>query len=157
MSQIANSLSVTMTHVPYKGGGPLTTDALGGHVPPAISSIALLSPHIQTSALRPLAVTSAARAAQLPGTSTISELGLTGFGAESWWGMLAPAKTPPDIIDRTNSAMAEVLQAPVVKETLTEQGVDYRLSSPADFGSFVEGEIKRWAKVVKDNKIVLGD
>jgi tripartite-type tricarboxylate transporter receptor subunit TctC len=148
MSQIANALNVTMTHVPYKGGGPLTTDALGGHVPLAIASIALLSPHIQTGALRPLAVTSAAPAAQLPGTPTIGELGLTGFEAESWWGMLAPAKTPPDIIDRMNRAMAEALQAPVVKQSLTEQGVDYRLSSPADFGGFVEGEIKRWAKVV---------
>jgi tripartite-type tricarboxylate transporter receptor subunit TctC len=157
MSQIANALNVTMTHVPYKGGGPLTTDALGGHVPVAIASIALLSPHIHAGALRPLAVTSAARTAQLPETPTISELGLTGFESESWWGVLAPAKTPPEIIARMNSAMAEALQAPIVKQSLTEQGVDYRLSSPADFGSFVEGEIKRWTKVVKDNKITLGD
>ena len=157
MTQIGNALDVTMTHVPYKGGGPLTTDALGGHVPVAIASILLLSPHISAGALRPLAVTSAKRAAQLPDTPTISELGIAGFGAESWWGLLAPAKTPPEIIARMNAAMAEALQTPVVKQSLTEQGVDYRLSSPDEFGRFLEAEVARWAKVVKDNKIVLGE
>ena len=155
MSQIGNGLGVNMTHVPYKGGGPLVTDAIGGHVPIAIASIALLSPHVKSGALRPLAVTSAKRVAQLPQTPTISELGVAGFDAESWWGLLAPAKTPPDIIARMNAAMVEALQDPTVKQGLSEQGVDYRLSSPEAFGRFVEDEIKRWAKVVKDNKIVV--
>jgi tripartite-type tricarboxylate transporter receptor subunit TctC len=157
MTQIGNALDVTLTHVPYKGGGPLTTDALGGHVPLAIASIALLSPHVSAGSLRPLAVTSARRAAQLPDTPTISELGIAGFDAEAWWGLLAPAKTPPEIIARMNAAMAEALQTPVVKQSLTEQGVDYRLSSPDEFGRFLEAEVTRWAKVVKDNKIVLGE
>ena len=157
MTQIGNALDVTLTHVPYKGGGPLTTDALGGHVPLAIASIALLSPHVSAGSLRPLAVTSAKRAAQLPDTPTISELGIAGFDAEAWWGLLAPAKTPPEIIARMNAAMAEALQTPVVKQSLTEQGVDYRLSSPDEFGRFLEAEVTRWAKVVKDNKIVLGE
>jgi tripartite-type tricarboxylate transporter receptor subunit TctC len=157
MTQIGNALDVTLTHVPYKGGGPLTTDALGGHVPLAIASIALLSPHVSAGSLRPLAVTSAKRAAQLPDTPTISELGIAGFDAEAWWGLLAPAKTPPEIIARMNTAMAEALQTPVVKQSLTEQGVDYRLSSPDEFGRFLEAEVTRWAKVVKDNKIVLGE
>src|SRR5712671_8208977 len=94
MSQIAGDFKVTLTHVPYKGGGPLTTDAIGGHVPLAIASIALFSPHIQSGTLRPLAVTSAKRHAQLPDTPTMAELGLAGFDAESWWGLLAPARTP---------------------------------------------------------------
>jgi tripartite-type tricarboxylate transporter receptor subunit TctC len=157
MSQIGNALDVTMTHVPYKGGGPLTTDALGGHVPLAIASIALFSPHINAGALRALAVTSARRAAQLPDTPTISELGVAGFDAEAWWGLLAPAKTPPEIIARMNAAMADALQEAMVKQGLTEQGIDYRLSSPEAFGRFLENEIKRWAKVVKDNKIVLSE
>jgi tripartite-type tricarboxylate transporter receptor subunit TctC len=157
MSKIGNELGMTMTHVPYKGGGPLTTDALGGHVPLAIASIALLSPHINAGALRPLAVTSAKRAPQLPDTPTIGELGVAGFDAEAWWGLLAPAKTPPEIIARMNAAMVEALQEPVVKQSLSEQGIDYRLSSPGAFGSFLEGEVTRWAKVVKDNKIVLGE
>jgi tripartite-type tricarboxylate transporter receptor subunit TctC len=87
----------------------------------------------------------------------MSELGVTGFDAEAWWGMLAPAKTPPDIITRMHAAMVEALQEPVIKQSLSEQGIDYRVSSPEAFGSFLEAEIKRWAKVVKDNKIVLGE
>ena len=155
VSQIDNALDVTMTHVPYKGGGPLVNDAVAGHVPIAIASIALFSPHIKSGSLRALAVTSAKRATQLPDTPTVSEVGVPGFDAEAWWGLLAPAKTPPEIVARMNAAMVDALNDPMVKQGLSEQGVDYRLSAPDDFGRFVENEIKRWAKVVKDNNIVI--
>ena len=157
VSQIGNALDVTMTHVPYKGGGPLVNDAIAGHVPIAIASIALFSPHIKSGALRPLAVTSEKRIAQLPDTPAVSEVGVPGFDAVAWWGLLAPAKTPPEIVARMNAAMAGALNDPTVKQGLSEQGVDYRLSSPDAFGGFVENEIKRWAKVVKDNNIVVKD
>jgi tripartite-type tricarboxylate transporter receptor subunit TctC len=97
------------------------------------------------------------RIAQLPDTPTVSELGVPGFDAVSWWGLLAPAKTPPEIIARMNAAMVEALNDPMVKQNLSEQGVDYRLSSPDEFGHFVENEVTRWAKVVKDNNIVVKD
>jgi tripartite-type tricarboxylate transporter receptor subunit TctC len=155
MTQIGNALDVTMTHVPYKGGGPLVNDAIAGHVPVAIASTALLSPHIKSGALRPLAATTAKRIAQLPDVPTVSELRVPGFDAVAWWGLLAPAKTPPEIVGRMNAAMAEALNDTMAKQNLSEQGVDYRLSSPAEFGSFVESEVKRWAKVVKDNNIVV--
>jgi tripartite-type tricarboxylate transporter receptor subunit TctC len=157
MSQIANNLELTMTHVPYKGGGPLTTDAIGGHVPLAIASIALLSPHIRAGALRPLAVTSAKRYAQVPDTPTIAEVSVPGFDAEAWWGFLAPAKTSSTIIARMNAALGKALQDPVVRKSLSEQGLEYELSTPDAFGRFLENEISRWAKVVRDNKIVAGD
>jgi tripartite-type tricarboxylate transporter receptor subunit TctC len=157
MSQIGNALDVTMTHVPYKGGGPLVTDAIGGHVPVAIASIALFSPHVKAGKLTALAVTSAKRASQLPDTPTVSELRIPGFDAEAWWGLLAPAKTPPEIIAAMHAAMIDALQDPLVKQGLSEQGIDYRLSSPEAFGRFVESEITRWAKVVKDNNIVVKD
>ena len=157
MSQIGNALDVTMTHVPYKGGGPLVNDAIGGHVPTAIASIALFSPHIKSGALRALAVTSVKRSARLPDTPAVSEGGVPGFDAEAWWGLLAPANTPTEIIARMNAAMVEALNDPMAKQSLSEQGVDYRLSSPDDFGRFVESEVKRWAKVVKDNNIVVKD
>jgi tripartite-type tricarboxylate transporter receptor subunit TctC len=153
MSQIGNALNVTMTHVPYKGGGPLTTDAVAGHVPVAIASIALLSAHIKSEVLRPLAVTSAKRVEWLQGTPAVSELGVSGFDAEAWWGLLAPAKTPPEIVTRMHAAMRDALSDAGVKQSLSEQGLDYRLSSPDEFGRFVESEIKRWTKVVNDNKI----
>jgi len=73
----------------------------------------------------------------------------------SWWGLLAPAKTPPATVAQMNAAMAEALNEPTVKQGLSEQGVDYRLSKPDEFGRFVEDEVKRWAKVVKDNNIVV--
>ena len=157
MSQIGNALNVSITHVPYKGGGPLVNDAIAGHVPVAIASIALLSPHIKSGALRPLAATSPKRIALLPDTPTVGESGVPGFDAVSWWGLLAPAKTPPEIVARMNTAIADALNDPTVKQSLSEQGVDYRLSSPDEFGRFVEAEIKRWAKVVKDNNIVVKD
>jgi tripartite-type tricarboxylate transporter receptor subunit TctC len=157
MSQLGNEFKVTLTHVPYKGGGPLINDAVAGHVPLAIASIALFSPHIQAGSLRPLVVTSVARAAQLPNVPTIAEIGLPGFDAVSWWGLLAPAKTPPDIIARMHAATAKALQDPRVKQNLTEQGVDYVLSSPDEFGKFIAGEVTRWAKVIKANGIVTGD
>jgi tripartite-type tricarboxylate transporter receptor subunit TctC len=155
MSQIGNALNVKMTHVPYKGGGPLTNDAVAGHVPIAIASVALFSPHVKGGKLRPLAVTSAKRVAQFADTPTVGESGVPGYDAESWWGLLAPGKTSPEIVNRMNAAMAEALNDPAVKQGLSEQGVDYRLSSPDDFGRFVESEIKRWTKVVKDNSIVV--
>jgi tripartite-type tricarboxylate transporter receptor subunit TctC len=157
MTQIGNVLGVTMTHVPYKGGGPLVNDAIAGHVPIAIASTALLSPHVKAGKINALAVTSSKRATQLPDTPTVSELRIPSFDSVAWWGLLAPAKTPPEIVAKMNAAMAEALNDPMVKQNLSEQGVDYRLSSAAEFGGFIENEIKRWAKVVKDNNIVVKD
>ena len=154
MSQIGNALNATMTHVPYKGGGPLVNDAIAGHVPVAIASIALFR---RTS--------NPARCGRWPhlgeahrataGHADHQRAGVPGFDAVSWWGLLAPAKTPPEIVARMNAAMVEALNDPMVKQSLSEQGVDYRLSSPDEFGRFVENEVKRWAKVVKDNNIVV--
>jgi tripartite-type tricarboxylate transporter receptor subunit TctC len=157
MSQISNELKVSMTHVPYKGGGPLTTDALGGHVPLAIASIALMSPHIRAGALRPIAVTSLNRYPQLPDTPTVSELGIPAFDAEAWWGLLAPAKTPVDVVARMNMAMTKALREPAVEKGLNEQGLEYELSSPRVFGELLTAEVARWGKVIKDNKIVVGE
>ena len=156
MSQIGNERKVVMTNIPYKGGGPLTSDALAGHVQVAIGSVALMSPHIKASALRPLAVTSANRFPQLPDTPTLRESGIP-VDAESWWGILAPAKTPSEIIARMHAAMSKALQEPAVQRSLSEQGVILRVSTPEAFGTFIDSEITRWAKVVKDNKIVAGD
>jgi tripartite-type tricarboxylate transporter receptor subunit TctC len=157
MTRIANKLGINMTHIPYKGGGPLATDAIAGHVPLAIASIALLSPHIAAGVLRPLVVTSAQRYLRLADTPTLSEIGITGVDADSWWGMLAPARTPAEIISRMNAAMARALREPVIEQGLSAQGVVYRLSTPQEFGAFIEDEIARWAVVIKENRIVASD
>jgi tripartite-type tricarboxylate transporter receptor subunit TctC len=156
MTQIANQLGVAMNHVPYKGGGPLTVDAIAGHIPVAIASVALLYPYIKTGQLVPLAVTSPERAAQLPDTPTVAELALPGYHAEAWWGMLAPARTPPDIIERLRASMTAALNEASIKNVFEEQGLIYDLSSGETFGGLIESEIARWGKVVRDNHVTIG-
>lgn len=154
MSQIANDLKISWNHVPYKGGGPLTNDAVAGHIPVAISSIASLGPHIKGGKLVGLAVTSPERHPHYPDTPTIAELGLPGFQANAWWGLLVPAKTPPEIVKRLHEAFTASFKDEGVKKTLVDEaGIVLELSSPEAFGKFLDAEIARWAKVVKDNNI----
>jgi tripartite-type tricarboxylate transporter receptor subunit TctC len=157
MTLISKGLKVPLTHVPYKGGGPLIIDAVAGHVPVAIASAALLGPYIKDGRLRAIAVTSPTRFPQLPNVPTISEQGLPRFDAESWWGLLAPAKTPALILARMHDEMAKALRQPVVQERLEPQGLVFYISSPDALGNLIESEIARWAKVVKENKITAGE
>jgi tripartite-type tricarboxylate transporter receptor subunit TctC len=147
----------SMTHVPYKGGGPLITDSVAGHVPVSIASVALFAPHIQSGKLRALAVTSAKRFPNLPDVPTVSEAGLPGMDAESWWGVFAPAKTPATIIARMNAEFAAALRNPGVNEKLAGQGLVMTLSQPPELGRFVANEVDRWGKVVRENKITAGN
>ena len=101
-------------------------------------------------------MTSADRYPQLPDIPIVREQGIA-IDAQSWWGLLAPARTSNDIIARMHDAMTKALEEPAVRRSLSGQGVVYRLSSPAVFGQFIEAEVARWAKVVKDNKIVAAD
>lgn len=154
MSQIAPMLGVTWNHVPYKGGGPLVNDAVAGHIPLAISSIASIGPHAKAGKMRALAVTSPTRHPQFPDTPTLSELGVKGFEANAWWGVVVPAKTPEPIVARLHKALLAAFNDPDVKRSVVDEaGVVYELSSPAEFGKFLQAEIARWAKVIKDNKI----
>ena len=102
MALLAKNEGLDWQHVPYKGGGPLMNDALAGHVPLSIASVFLTKPHIDSKRLRLLAVTSSKRAPELPDVPTVAESGFTGFEAPAWWAVLAPAKTPPDILKRMN-------------------------------------------------------
>jgi len=153
MASVGNKLGFQMTHIPYKGGGPLTQDVLAGHVPLAIGSGALLSPHVISGKLRPIAVTSAERFSALPNVPTLAELGVTGFAAYSWWGVNGPAGVPPAIVAKMHKAYAEALRSPAVKEKLEQQGVTLRVSSPEEYQRFIEHEVATWAAVVKANGI----
>ena len=143
----------TMTHVPYKGGGPLITDSVAGHVPVSIATVALFMPHIQSGKVRPLAVTSPRRFPSLPDVPAVSEVGLPGMDAEAWWGVFAPAKTPAPIIARMNTEFAGALKNPGVNEKLAGQGLVMSLSQPPELARFVANEVERWGKVVRENKI----
>ncbi len=147
----------SMTHVPYKGGGPLIVDSVAGHVPVSIATVALFAPHIQSGKLRPLAVTSARRFPNLPDVPTAIESGLAGMEAEAWWGVFAPARTPAAIIARMNSELANALRNPGVNEKLVAQGLVMSLSQPQELARFVADEVERWGRVVRDNRITAGD
>ena len=156
MTSMGNQLKADWTHIPYKGGGPLSTDGIAGHVPVTLATYALWAPHIASGRLRALAVTSPKRMAQLPDVPTLAEQGLPNFEAQAWWGMLGPAGLPADIVARMNAEMAKALKLPAVQERLTEMGVQVTASSPDEFGKFVRGEVERWSKVVRENNIKAG-
>ena len=157
MTQLGNQLKVEWTHVPYKGGGPLATDGVAGHVPITMATYALWAPHLASGRLRALAVTSPKRMAQLPDVPTIAESGVPGFDAEAWWGVLAPAGTPAAIVSRMNAELAKALRIPAVQERMVQMGVVVSASTADELGRFVAGEVNRWAAVVRDNKIKAGE
>ena len=153
MQLIQTETGSKMTHIPYKGGGPLTQDAVAGHVPIAIGSAALLSPSVKAGRLRALAVTSPQRFGPMNDVATISEQGVPNFDSEAWWGLHVPAGTPVAIIAKMHKAFSEALRNPGVQEKLTAQGVVLRTTSPQEFQKFLDNEVTRWGKVVKENRI----
>jgi len=157
MAQIANLQGVEFTHIPYRGGGPLMTDAIGGQVPLAIGTVFLVNPHVKGGKLRALAVTSAKPSPQMPGVGTVAEQGVPGFAALAWWGVIAPAGTPAPIVRRMHEELAKALKDPGVAQKLTDQGMDIIGGGPEELDKFLRGEIKRWADVVQKNKIKAGD
>lgn len=153
VTMLAKSGKLDMVHVPYRGGGPLMTDAIAGHVPLAVGSVFLAKPHIDSGKLRALAVTTSQRSANLPGVPTVAESGFAGFDAPAWWAMLAPAKTPPEIVKRMNEEINAALKLPEVADKLAAQGISTHIGTPAAAQAFIEQQIDTWAKVVKANDI----
>ena len=140
-------------HIPYKGGGPLMNDAVAGHVPLSIGSVFVTKPHIDNKRMRPLAVTTSKRSRDLPDVPTLAESGYPGFEAPAWWAVLAPAKTPPDIIKRMNEELNKALKNPDISKKLDAQGIDVVGGTPEAARAFIEKQMDIWAKVVKDNNI----
>jgi tripartite-type tricarboxylate transporter receptor subunit TctC len=110
-------------------------------------------PHIDSKRMRPLAVTTSKRAPDLPDVPTIAESGFAGFEAPAWWAILAPAKTPPDILKRMNEELNKVLRSPDIAKKLDAQGIDVVGGTPEAARVFIERQMDVWAKVVKDNGI----
>ncbi len=153
MALLSKSGGIDWQHVPYKGGGPLMTDAVAGHVPLSIGSVFVTKPHIDSGRLRPLAVTTSKRAAELPNVPTVAESGFTGFDAPAWWAIIAPAKTPPEVINRMSEEINKALKNPEIAKKLSAQGIEIVGGTPEATTVFIDQQIDVWAKVVKDNGI----
>ena len=153
LTLMARDGKLQLTHVPYRGGGPLMNDAVAGHVPVAVGSVFLAKPHIDSGRLRALAVTTSARSAQLPGVPTVAESGFAGFDAPAWWAVIAPAKTPPEIVKRMNDEINAALKLPEVADKLAAQGIVTHIGSAAVAQAFVDKQLETWAPVVKANNI----
>ncbi|TMH31644.1 MAG: tripartite tricarboxylate transporter substrate binding protein [Betaproteobacteria bacterium] len=139
-----------MLHFPYRGSGPALLDLIGGTMDLMFDNLPSALPQIRAGKLKALAVTSAQRSAAVPDLPTIAEAGpLPGFDASSWFGLLAPAGTPSDIVNRIQQECAKALGTPALKERLLSQGAIPSGSTPAQFAGFIAAETKKWARVVK--------
>jgi tripartite-type tricarboxylate transporter receptor subunit TctC len=157
VAQVGNLQGVEFNHIPYKGGGPLMIDAIGGQVPLAIGSMFLTSPHVRAGKVKALAVTSAQRSSQMPEVATVAEQGVPGFEALAWWGFIGTARTPPAILKAMYDQLTAAVNTPAVREKLTQQGMDIAGGGSEEMDKFLRAEIARWAKVVRDNRIRAGD
>jgi tripartite-type tricarboxylate transporter receptor subunit TctC len=140
-------------HVPYRGGGPAVADLLAGHVELSFMTVLEASGHIKAGKLRALAVTGDKRVAALPDVPTLSEAAVPGFNSISWIGLLAPAATPKDIVEKISAAVREVLATPEVKNKLLELGAIPAGNTPAQFQALIEKDRVRYAKIIKDKGI----
>jgi tripartite-type tricarboxylate transporter receptor subunit TctC len=154
MILVEEAAGIRLVHVPYKGGGPMTQDAIGGQVDLAIGSVAVLAPHIKGGKLRAVAVTGDKRSHAMPDVPALAEQGFPGFSALAWWGIFAPGGTPQPIVARFHGELQKVLKLPEVRKTLTESlGMDIVAASPEATQKFLLGEMERWGKVVKQHKV----
>jgi len=153
-AELLNSMAkIKLEHVPYKGTGPALTDLLGGPVQLMFNSAVAMLPQVRTGKLRALAVTSAKRLAALPEVPTVAESGVPGYEAASWYGVLAPAKTPRSIIMKLNGEIVRIAQLPDVRERLAADGADPIGSSPEAFAAHIKRELARWARVIEEAHI----
>jgi len=144
---------VNLLHVPYKGGGPAMQDVISGHVRIVFSSLIQTTPFIQSGQLRALGVGGLKRSPVLPDVPTIAEAGVPGYEAVNWWGIVAPAGTPPAIVEKLYTAVQGALKSPELQAAFAREGAASVEMSTAEFKDYIEAEIAKWAQVVKEGNI----
>src|SRR5207237_177067 len=149
MELLKREAKLSMNHVPYRGAAPALTDLMGGQVDVMLADAPVVLPFIQAGKLRALATTSARRIPVLKNVQTTAELGLPAVEIYNWYGLLAPAKTPPEVIDRLYKAVATALRAPDMKDNFTQQGSEVVASRPDEFGPFIFAETARWGALAR--------
>jgi tripartite-type tricarboxylate transporter receptor subunit TctC len=143
-----------LLHVPFKGAAPVITNLLGKQVDIGIVNISLAKPHIDAGRLRPIAVTTLKRSSILPDVPTVAEA-LLGFEVNPWWGLMAPAGTPSQVITRVEQEMIRILKIPAIAAKLRESGLEPEGTTSAEYGKLIAADIDQWREVVKANKISL--
>lgn len=149
MAYLQSVAKIELLHVPYKGGGPAVLDAIAGNVQCVLAPIPTIFAHVKAGRLRPLGVTSSKRSSTLPELPTISEAGVPGFEYSTWFGLLAPAKTPKAIITRLNQATVKGLGSDDLREKLLAQGLEPQPTTPEGFRNLIASEIDKWRKVIE--------
>lgn len=141
---------IELLHVPYKGGGPAMIDLVAGQTQLAFASTPSSAPFINTGKLRALAVSTARRSKIFPQLPTIAEAGVPGYESHSWYGFVAPAKTPQSIIARLNKEFVQILNMPDTSETLLRQGLEVWTTTPEAFGAYIKSEYDKWGRVIRE-------
>jgi len=146
---ISAALGVKMNHVPYKGENPAIADTIGGQIPIMFGNLPVALPHVRSGKVLALATTTAKRSPLAPEIPTMSEGGIQDFEMATWYGMLAPAGTPPELVARIQRDAARVLSDSQTRERLTQMGVDLILSTPEEFRTYLNAEIARYTRIIK--------
>jgi len=154
-TQFENLTGTDLVHVPYKGSGPLATDLLGGQINMSFDTVTPVLQHIKSGKLRALAVTTAKRSSALPEVPTMEEAGLKGFDIGTWFGVLAPAATPKDVLARLSTEMLKVIQSPEFRKRMEEIGAEPIGNSAEQMAQQIKGETEKFAKLVKDAKVTI--
>jgi len=150
---LMDAAQIKMTHVPYKGMVPAVTDVIGGHVDVLIASAPSIYQQVKAGKVRALGVTSKGPSAVVPDLKPISEMGATGYSFELWWGMLAPPKTPTEVVAQVNAEVNRILATPEMKEVFLREGAEPASMTPSQFAATIKSEIEGWKKVAKDANI----
>jgi tripartite-type tricarboxylate transporter receptor subunit TctC len=140
---------ISMVHIPFKGGGPALVAVIAGEVQIMFATMPAAMPHVKSGKVKPVAVTAAKRSQAMPELPTIAESGVKGYEASTWYGLLAPARTPPAIITRLHADTVKILAGPT-RQRLEVQGFEPEGGTPAEFAAYIKSEIVKWAKVIKD-------
>ena len=149
--QFKHMAGINIQHVAYKGSAPAVNDLLGGHIAIMFDNMPSAIGHVKAGKLRPLAVTTPKRSPALPDVPTIAEAGLPGYEATSWFGMLAPARTPAPVMAKLNASILKALADPEVKQKMAEQGAEAYGETPQQFAAFIASETVKWGKIVKQS------
>jgi tripartite-type tricarboxylate transporter receptor subunit TctC len=154
-TQFEKAGGVELVHVPYKGSGPLTTDLLGGQIAMSFDTITPVLQHIKSGKLRALGVTTAKRSAALPNVPTLDEAGLKGFDVGTWFGVLAPAGTPKEIVTKLNAELVKIINAGDFRQQMAEIGAEPVGNTPEQMAQQIKGDTDKFAKLVKDAKVTI--